>query len=324
MPEDKADIENKINKLVKELKTHIDSRSFAIREINDLIFKIGSLRSWHIIEPLKNIIKEPRCPNNIKIKVLEELGKYGEPRVIGILSEYIKNKDKSIRNAAVKGLSTIKNIKCVQPLLDSIDDEEKWVRIFAINGLKKNENKKVVKPIIERLGDEETQVREEAMGALKRINPEFVIDELIGALQSSNRFVKRGAASILGDRHINKASKNLIKMLNGDDRGTSLIASRALSKIADPNTIPELLIQSLKEGGIDSIHATSIYNMGQRNIVNPLIQLYKVTDEGGIRDLIVQLLQKTEEGVAEEIIRQSEMETDPENKKILDNLYNKL
>ena len=319
--------EVQIQKLIDELRTKMTDKSFGPKEQGDLVRKIVGTKSWLVIEPLEKLIKEEKCPDITKVKVLEELGKYGEPRVIRIIADYVKDKSNMVKSAAIKGLSMITNPKVIQPLLDSLNDADKWNRIFAIHGLQKNENKKVVKGLVERLGDQEDQVRQEALQVLDKFRKDFLIEDVVAGLASENRFIKFGAATLIGNKLIDEGVPELIKMLDGDDRRLAIIAARSLEKIGNQSCVPRLLIKAMKESGnedpVKSIFALSIYNMGEIAI-QPLIISYLATQDDKTKVVIIKILKKFGDRPDKEI---DEMLKNPENEKnaaTLAELKNKL
>lgn len=303
MTEENLSIKDKIDNLIEDLRNNITKKSSNLKEISNLIQKFGLMKSWQIVEPLENLINDNsiNVSVGIKVKILEELGKIGDPHVIRVLGSHVSDENKAIRNAAIKGLSMIKHPKCLPPLLQAIDDEEKWIRIFSIHGLLRNESKKMVKPIIERLGDKEEQVRQEALRALEKMKIENITDHLINSLSSQNRYIKLGAVALIGEKKILGASDELIKLLDGEDRRISMLAGRSISKIADPNAIPKLLILALKQGGFNNSYVQNICNM-KLEAIEPLIRLYLITNNDSMRKLIIQILKKFEEKVADTII----------------------
>ena len=94
-------------KLIKE-------EPFHYREHNQIIRKIGEFRSWKIIDPLKKLSNTEGVSDQLKQKILEELGRLGDPRIISFLGDFIHYENKNVRNAAVKGLSRFKNSKCIE------------------------------------------------------------------------------------------------------------------------------------------------------------------------------------------------------------------
>jgi HEAT repeat protein len=313
--ETKETTEVLIQKLIDELRAKMTDKSFGPKEQGDLVRKIIGTKSWLVIEPLEKLIHEVKCPDITKVKILEELGKFGEPRVIRILTDYVKDKSNMVKNAAIKGLSMIVNPKCIQPLLDSLEDPDKWNRIFAIHGLQKNENKKIVKGLVDRLGDSEDQVRQEALQTLEKLRKDYLIEDVVAGLASENRFVKLGTATLIGSKLIEEGAPGLIKLLDGEDRRLAIIAARSLEKIGNPGCVPKLLIKAIKEAGyegaLNNIFTLSIYNMGEIAI-NPLIISYLASQDEKIKAIIIKILKKFGDRPDKEI---EEMLLSPENQK---------
>ena len=320
---DKATIEQKINGITKELQAKLGDRNFSFKDQNNLIRKLGEMNTWQVIKPFEEILNHKNSTDNVKKRILEELGKIGDPRVIKVLTKYVNDTNKIIKNAAVKGLSRIKHPKCVQPLLNSINDTDKWIRIFSIHGLARNPSKKIVWPILERLGDDEKEVREEARIILEKMKADLLTDSVIKGLKHSNRFVKIGSAALIGEKKIIPALRGLLKVLNTDDKRLAIVAARSLSKMEDPNGIPKLLMKAIKENGIGSIYASSIINMG-RIAIEPLVRLYLLAqNKQDILDLIIQILKKLGDEVPSIILTvKNELESN-DKIEILEDLYNK-
>lgn len=320
MSEEKT-IESQVNQIVTEIKTKLNDKSFTFKDQRELIQKIASFKSWQIIEPLESLLGYEKTNTNMKVKILEVLGELGDPRVIKILTSYANNADKNIKNAAIKGLSLIENIKCVPPLLEAINSEDKWIKIFAIRGLQKNYSKKLLKPILDKLGDGDDYVRQEAMSALKKVVGEDDEDDLIQALNTNNRFMKLGVIALLGEKEVGNATKKLIECLDDPDKRISLVASRSLSKIADPNTIPELIVRALKSNdGPTGIFATSILNMGMA-AVEPLVKLYAIATDDKLRNLIFNILKKFGNDIIQDIQEVIDQTEDKDQKAQMELLY---
>ena len=161
MTDNEPSISQKIEPIISELRTIIAKNLRDNNKINETMRKFQSIGTWHIIDPLKEVLELPNCPIQIKQKILELFGKIHDPRVISILASYLNHNDKQLRNQAIKSLSLIKNPKVTQYLISAINSEErdKWVKIFAIHGLTKNTSPKVIPSLITLLGDSEEEVR---------------------------------------------------------------------------------------------------------------------------------------------------------------------
>lgn len=320
MSEEKT-VESQVSQIIAEIKTKLSDKNFTFKDQRDLIQKIASFKSWQIIEPLENLLGYEKTNASMKVKILEVLGDLGDPRVIKILTSYASNTDKNIKNAALKGLSLIENPKCVPPLLEAVNSEDKWIKIFVIRGLQKNYSKKLLKPILDKLGDTDDYVRQEAMSALKKVVSEEEEDDLIQALNTNNRFMKLGVIALLGEKEVAKAGKKLIEFLDDPDKRVSLVTSRALSKIADPNTIPELLVRAMKTNeGPMGIFATSILNMGL-TAVEPLVNLYAIARDEKLKKMILDILKKFGNDIIQDIQEVIDQTEDKEQKAQMELLY---
>ncbi|MHA1820774.1 MAG: HEAT repeat domain-containing protein [Promethearchaeota archaeon] len=286
------DIKTRIDNYFEAFEELIKNKTKNLKELKLIVQSIAQFNTWQIIEPLEKILDKPGVDNKIKELCLTELGKFGDPRTIKIITKYISpDVDLSLRKAAIKALSFIKNPKVVPYLIDALKDGDKWNKIFAIYGLKKNESKKIVGPLVSLLGDDEKEVREEALNTLESFNEDLIKEDVIAGLDSDNKFVKYGCIAIVGNKQIIDAAPKLSELLNDKDQRLSILSARALSKLKDPNTIPKLIIKALEKGGGLNIYSIAIFKMGN-DIIPVLIKLYLIANNDKIKTLIEDILEK--------------------------------
>lgn len=319
MTEKETSISEKIEPLITELRTLVTGNIKDNSKIMNIFRRLQSVGTWHLIDPVKEVLELPNCPPRIQQKILEFFGNIQDPRVISILASYLNHVDKRIRNQAIKSLSLIKNPKITQYLISAIklEESDKWVKIFAIHGLTKNASPKVVPPLILLLGDFEEEVRKEAIIALNKIKIDTIDDHLIEALSSENRFVKLGAVNLLGERKVNRSIEALVKILGSEDLRLNMLVCNTLSKLSTPKSLIPLLDHSLKEGDLSNRYLLCIQKMDE-SVLSPLIDVYLQDVSAQYGKSIEYILSKSELHAHELILDRKSKESNLELKKKLE------
>jgi len=313
MTDTELPITQKIAPVISELRTIITKNIKDNTKINGIMRKLQSIGTWHIIDPVKEVLESPKCPLQIQQKILELFGKIQDPRVISILSSYLERGNKQIRNQAIKSLSLIKNPKVTQYLISAIKSSEsdKWVKIFSIHGLTKNASPKVIPPLINLLGDSEEEVRKEAILALRYLKIDTVDTHLINALSSENRFVKLGVVNLLGERKVSKSVDALANLLGSEDLRLNLLICNTLSKLSTTKSLIPLLDLSIKEGDLSNRYLLCIQKMDEI-MISPLIDVYLLDTTNQYGESIEFILSKSEVYAHGLILNRKTKETNPE------------
>jgi len=301
----------KINSNITELHKTIIKNPKDIIKITELLNSLKSVGTWHIIEPLKEILEIPNCPIQTQQKILDILAKIQDPRTISILSSYLDHNESKLRNTAIKSLSLIKNPKITPYLITATKDEDKWVKIFAVHGLVKNASPKVIQPLIELLGDPEEEVRKEVIIALNKLKLENTNDLLIAALQSENRYIKLGVISLLGSRKVMESIESLTGLVGTEDRRLDLVICNSLSQISDPRSLVPLLDRSIEQGEVNNRYMICIQKMDE-TIIPFLIDIYIKGGNERYNESIEYILSKTSFSTHELILDTKLKTTDAE------------
>ncbi len=313
MSDNEHSIKKKIDPIISELRTIIAKDLKENNKINEIMRKLQSIGTWHIIDPVREILVSPNCPIRIHQKILELFGKIQDPRVISISASYLDHADRQIRNQAIKSLSLIRNPKVTQYLISAIEsgDSDKWVKIFAVHGLTKNASPKVILPLITLLGDSEEEVRKEAILALNKLKLDNIDEFLINALSSEDRFVKFGIVNLLGERNVTKSTDALVKLLGDEDLRLNLLICNTLSKLSTPKSLIPLLDYAIKEGELPNMYLFCIQKM-DKSVIFPLIDVYMRDINNQYGESIEFILSKSGLYVHELILNRKTKESNPE------------
>lgn len=315
----------KIELIISGLRTIIAKDLKDNNKINEIMRKLQSIGTWHIIGPIKEVLESSNCPLRIKQKILELFGKIQDPRVISILISYLDHNNKQLRNQALKSLSLMKNPKVTPYLITAIKsgESDKWVKIFAIHGLTKNASPKVIPPLITLIGDSEEEVRKEAIVALGKIKTENIDELLIKALNSEDRFVKLGVVNLLGERKVSQSVDALVNLLGNEDLRLNLLICNTLSSLSTPKSLIPLLDHSIKEGDLSNRYLLCIQKMNE-SIISPLIDVYlrDVTNQYG--ESIELIMSKAGLFAHELLLERKSNETNPDLVQKLDVLEKRI
>ncbi len=124
------------------------------------------------------------------------LGNARNPRAIQPLIEALADFDKSVREQATLGLSSIGKA-AIEPLTTAMK-EPKWeTRYRAAEALGKIADENVVKPLIQGLRDNRDHVRYMAAKGLRELGDSNAIEPMIILLKDENRFVRMMAVRAL-------------------------------------------------------------------------------------------------------------------------------
>jgi HEAT repeat protein len=177
--------------------------------------------------------------SNIRSKITQQ-EKEKENSLL-ILIKKLKHLDKQVRIQTANKLSTLKDSKAVQPLIEALRDEQWEVRREAACALGEIGDKKAVEPLIELLQGNLLSVRRAAYG-LGELGDKQTEESLIKALEDQQYRVRERAIETLGKIGVEATNLILDNEIGEVRRG----AINALMIIRDERVILPL-IEALKE-----------------------------------------------------------------------------
>ena len=89
---------------------------------------------------------------------------------VDTLIQWLKDKDKNVRQLAALEMGEIKDTSAVEPLIAALKDNNSSVRWSAAEALGKIKDERAVGPLIDALEDVDNGVRREAIKALEEID----------------------------------------------------------------------------------------------------------------------------------------------------------
>ena len=104
-----------------------------------------------------------------RIKAARKLGKLRELRSVDPLIQTLKDQDYEVRIAVIEALGQINNARAVMPIADSLSDYMASVRVAGANSLGQIARAEAVNPLIAALGDRNGEVRRAVATALESL-----------------------------------------------------------------------------------------------------------------------------------------------------------
>jgi HEAT repeat protein len=146
------------------------------------------------------------------------LGKAHNPRGIQPLVEALGDFDKSVREQAMLGLSSIGKA-AIEPLSAAMKEPQWETRYRAAEALGKIADEKAVKPLIQALKDNRDHVRYMAAKGLRALRNSDTIEPMVILLKDENKYVRMMAVRALGaigGKNVNKALKDALESENDE------------------------------------------------------------------------------------------------------------
>jgi HEAT repeat protein len=243
-------------------------------------------------------------------KVVEALGKIGDPEVRDILIEALGSKEFFIRANAAQALGRIQDKKSIPLLRDLLDDKNYLVKILAavalfdlgqqdtagvLFALLKDDNPEVRSATaaeVGRLGEEflfalteivqkeeEYSVRVKALEQLGENKFEYALADIRRALDDKNAYVRRAACFAIGEIEDKQSIPLILGKLDDEDIRVRAEAKLVLGKFGDRSKI-DVFRKDMDEQ--DPLLVASSYvalaRLGEVNILPALLEAIKAPD----------------------------------------------
>lgn len=203
-----------------------------------VLARIGTPKA---IEAVIGSLKNPEFHHRVRAYAAMALGDTGSEEFIVPLIEVLQSDSHWwVRNFAVGALGKIGSERAVDPLIEAMNDVNQYVRRAAVSILGELKPDKAVLPLIEALSDEDWQIRLQVPDILVSCG-QRIEEPLLEALKHDDKWVKRGAAQVLGRLGSEKALFPLMSLLEDQERMVSDEAAVALSRINSLRAVEPLL-----------------------------------------------------------------------------------
>lgn len=194
-----------------------------------------------LLEQIRHNSWEDRHESAKSLRDLVKQGGIGDERLARLLSG-LTDADWHVRWSVAEALGWLKIAEAVQPLAQLLDDPNWTVRVAAIRAFAEINDPQTAEWVAGRLADEHSLVREAAAESLGKIGGQTAEAALLEALDDTESFVVIAALKALGELKSHMALERLKRLLGEPAVALRWYAAQALSTIADPSTVPELIM----------------------------------------------------------------------------------
>lgn len=179
-------------------------------------------------------------------KVLEALGRIGDPRMKDVLISGFKNKEFLIRASAAEALSRLGDKKTIPLLKESIEDENYMIRILVTKALLNLGEPDMENKLLDFLNSNKASVRAAVVEQLGQFKDKY-LPRLAQVLSNDNSdLVRLRAIQQLGINRFNPAIPLIEEALKDPNPRIRQVACIAMGQIGDNNTF-SLVIERLSD-----------------------------------------------------------------------------
>jgi len=171
----------------------------------------------------------------------EKSAKPADPRIVGALSEAIKDPDAEVRQAALQAIARLRDPATFNVLATALRDKEPEVRQQAAHALGQLGDRRALEALAGAIDDTDAEVRQQAIFALGQLGDPSSGDLLLKALKDADEEVRQHAAFALGQLRDKRAVPSLAAALGDADEEVRQKAAFALGQIRDPGSVDALI-----------------------------------------------------------------------------------
>lgn len=245
----------------------LKDEDWAIRE--EAATLLGGLKDPRAVCPLVSMLKDrDRSVREAAIGALTSIGAPSVEAVAGCLTD----PELSVQEAASAVLASIADERVRDPLSRALKSHDWIVRMHAVKALGRIQDPQSVPALIPLLQDTVKAVREEVSSALASIG-EAAIPGLLAALMHPEWLVRLHAVESLGKTKSPQAVEPLLSALfNDGDAAVREDAVRALGDIGDARAV-DFLFTAMKDPALRTLAVEALGRIGDRRAVPILIEV---------------------------------------------------
>ena len=230
---------------------------------------LGTFKDPRAVVPLVSLLRDR--DRSVREAAIEALRSIGAPAVEAV-GTCLTEPDLSIQESASAILAAIADERVLAPLIKALLSGDWIVRMHAAKALGRVRNADTVEPLIPLLQDTVKAVREEAVAALAAIG-DAAIPSLVTALRHEDWLVRLHAVESWGKAQAKRAVEPLLSVLfNDQDSAVREDAVRALGEIGDPRAV-EYLFTAMREPRLRTLAVEALGRIGDARAVPVLIDV---------------------------------------------------
>ncbi|MFK7793729.1 MAG: HEAT repeat domain-containing protein [Gammaproteobacteria bacterium] len=275
--------------VVTEIVNRIDTKEAFIRSnFAKILRKFDRPQVHHALEKLLDDENK-----SVRLAALDGLSHMKGEISIDRLTQLIDDSDYAVQNKAVETIVTIKHPETVTHLVEHLKSESEYTRRAAVEVLNEIANPTSVKDLFRILKDEDWWVRSRAADALGKIGGPKVVKAVLILLKDKDEFVRRSAIEIINATEDESTYDALVDSLNDSDWWVRERAVDGLANLGNRQAVP-MLIKLLQKNETNE-NDKNIESMG----IILLQALGKLEAKSAIPYVIKQLWAKSENIVKE-------------------------
>lgn len=258
---------------VAEQIAALRDEDWAIRE--EAATLLGVQKDARAVAPLVSLLRDR--DRSVRDAAIGALTSIGSPSIMPV-GACLADSELAVQEAASAVLASIADGRVLDPLLRALGSPDWIVRMHAAKALGRINDPGAVPRLIPLLQDKVKAVREEASGTLAAIG-EAAIPALLEALAHDEWLVRLHAVEALGKTKSRMAVEPLLAALfNDTDSAVREDAVRALGEIGDGRAV-EYLLAAMKEPGLRTLAVESLGRIGDRRAVPVLMEVVAGTNQ---------------------------------------------
>lgn len=240
---------------------------WAIRE--EAATRLGSLKDPRAIPPLVSVLKDR--DRSVREAAIGALTAIGEPSVVA-MGVCLEDAELTVQEAASAVLASIADSRVREPLIRALASSDWIVRMHAAKALGRIGHQDAVPALIPLLQDKVKAVREEVAAALAAIG-DAAVPALLAALQHQEWLVRLHAVESLGKSKSPQAVEALLSVVfNDPDTAVREDAVRALGDIGAPQAV-DFLYVVMKDPRLRLFAVEALGRIGDRRAVPVLLDV---------------------------------------------------
>jgi HEAT repeat protein len=240
---------------------------WVIRE--EAAMRLGRLKDARAVDPLVSTLRDR--DRSVREAAVGALTCIGAPSVVP-LGTCLSDPELSVQEAASAILASLADERVLEPLLGAFQSPDWIVRMHAARAVGRIKHPRSIPSLLLLLQDSVKAVREETSSALASIG-ETAIPSLVEALTHPEWLVRLHAVESMGKTNSRKAVGPLLSALSNDaDSAVREDAIRALGEIGAPEAI-DALFAVLDRPGLRTLAIEALGRIGDRRAVPILIDI---------------------------------------------------
>ena len=223
--------------IVPELVNRADTKDPIVRTY---ITKVMSKFDTPIVnESLSKLLSDEN--KSVRLAALEGLSSSNKVMEVEDLCKLINDPDFNVQNKAIEAIVKINHPKTVLYLIPHLKDESEYTRRAAVEVLNEIASKESVKDLFNAIRDEDWWVRSRAADALGKIGGKRVVQAVIHLIKDDDEFIRRSAIEIINATKDESTFDALVKSLDDNDWWVRERAIDGLAELGNKKCVPILI-----------------------------------------------------------------------------------